>query len=167
MDFTSPNNLHNCNKKYQFTFDSTESSQVLKITNKHYYRRVHKVAKEENAHSYEIVLIKWNIFKVSWINEWNRWYIHWSVKRFVSFPRTLILTEFVKYRRYKLVGEPAQNSPIASRVLRKIPVPEWRIHVVSSDSTGGVRLCYVSRTFSVILFQVMDFQTENFIIKVL
>ena len=65
MDFTSPNNLHNCNKKYQFTFDRTESSQVLKITNKHYYRRVHKVAKEENAHSYEIVLIKWNIFKVS------------------------------------------------------------------------------------------------------
>ena len=85
----------------------------------------------------------------------------------MGFPRTLILTEFVKYRRYKLVGEPAQNSPIASRVLRKIPVPEWRIHVVSSDSTGGVRLCYVSRTFSVILFQVMDFQTENFIIKVL
>ena len=38
---------------------------MLKITNKHYYRRVHKVAKEENAHSYEIVLIKWNIFKVS------------------------------------------------------------------------------------------------------
>ena len=65
VDFTSPNNLHNCNKKYQFTFVRTESSQVLKITNKHYYRRIHKVAKGENAHSYEIVLIKWNIFKVS------------------------------------------------------------------------------------------------------
>jgi hypothetical protein len=29
--------------------------------------------------------------------------------KFVSFPKTLIVTEFVKYRRYKLVGEPAQN----------------------------------------------------------
>ena len=45
-------------ENFQFTFDRTESSQVLKITNKHYYRRVHKVAKEENAHSYEIVLIR-------------------------------------------------------------------------------------------------------------
>jgi hypothetical protein len=42
--------------------------------------RVHKVAKEENAHSYEIFLIRLNIFKESWINEWNRWSIHWSVK---------------------------------------------------------------------------------------
>jgi hypothetical protein len=32
------------------------------------------VAKEENAHSWhEIFLIRWNIFKDSWINEWNRW----------------------------------------------------------------------------------------------
>jgi hypothetical protein len=45
-------------ENFQFTFDRTESSQVLKITNKYYYRRVHKVAKEENAHSYEIVLIR-------------------------------------------------------------------------------------------------------------
>jgi hypothetical protein len=52
-----------CNpENFQLTFDRTESSQVLKITNKHYY---HKVAKEENAHSYEIVLIRWNIFKES------------------------------------------------------------------------------------------------------
>jgi hypothetical protein len=66
-----------CNQEnFQFTFDRTKSSQVLKITNKHYYRRVHKVANEENAHSWhEIFSIRWNIFKESWINEWNRWSI--------------------------------------------------------------------------------------------
>jgi hypothetical protein len=52
MSLTSPINLHNCNKNicnqenFQFTFDRTETSQALKITNKHYYRRVHKVANE-------------------------------------------------------------------------------------------------------------------------
>ena len=57
---------HICNpENFQFTFDRTESSQVLKITKKHYYRRVHKVAKEENAQFYEIVLIRWNIVKES------------------------------------------------------------------------------------------------------
>ena len=62
-----------CNQEnFQFTFDRTESSQALKITNKHYYRRVHKVANEENAHFWhELFLIRWNIFKESWINEWN------------------------------------------------------------------------------------------------
>ena len=69
-------------------FDRTESSQVLKITNKHYYRRVYKVAKEEYADSYEIVLIRWNIFKESWINEWNWWSIICQIRVLLNMNTT-------------------------------------------------------------------------------
>jgi hypothetical protein len=32
-----------------------------------------RVPNSSIAHSYEICLIRWNIFNESWINEWNRW----------------------------------------------------------------------------------------------
>ena len=79
-----------CNQEnFQFTFDRTESSQALKITNKHYYRRVHKVANEENTNSWhEIFLIRWNIFKESWINEWNGWSIICQIRVLLNMNTT-------------------------------------------------------------------------------